>query len=253
MGSDIEHDEMLGAGEWDADEIARCALAAYRAQPARGKPGNSTSTPSEHTVLAAFVLFTPSSCPATDTAARRYRCLSFATGTSALPRKALDLACGDVLHDSHAEVLARRALLRWLYLQLLTRSHLGTSDYGSELEGGEEGKRPEPLLERSEQQGQGAKWTLRNGCKLILYTSTIPCGDASMLYLELAAAKEAKAHSSDTASDDDDVAAARAPAMPAQTQAAAYGLLTSRTECAPPTGDTANESPDSMAAPGRVY
>merc|ERR1711939_378610 len=168
MGSDIEHDEMLGAGEWDADEIARCALAAYRAQPARGKPGNSTSTPSEHTVLAAFVLFTPSSCPATDTAARRYRCLSFATGTSALPRKALDLACGDVLHDSHAEVLARRALLRWLYLQLLTRSHLGTSDYGSELEGGEEGKRPEPLLERSEQQGQGAKWTLRNGCKLIL-------------------------------------------------------------------------------------
>lgn len=69
-----------------------------------------------------------------------------------LPHAKLPLH-GDVLHDSHAEVIARRGLLLWLYDQLERAS-----------------QSEESALRRS-----GDKWGLREGLQLGMYVSTLPC------------------------------------------------------------------------------
>ena len=66
-----------------------------------------------------------------------------------------DSARGACVRDSHAEVLARRSLLRWLYAQLDLC-----------LQGGQDAERS--VLER----GPNGKCQLRGSCALHLYTST---------------------------------------------------------------------------------
>jgi tRNA-specific adenosine deaminase 1 len=62
---------------------------------------------------------------------------------------------GDVLHDSHAEIIARRGFMLYLYSQLEMTLR----------EGGES------CLAR---RGNG-RWGLREGLKLGMYVSTLPC------------------------------------------------------------------------------
>ena len=95
-------------------------------------------------------------------------------------------AHGDVLHDSHAEVIARRALRRYLlteYAALLGRQRGGNDSStthetvllargagtgNSSTQSGDEG-RPSLL---------GVRY--REGVELILYISQPPCGDAAI-------------------------------------------------------------------------
>ena len=84
-------------------EVHECVRAAYRTLGKHGKPDES-----QHTVLAAIVLTRPSSAP---------QLVSLATGTKCLPAHARSER-GEVLHDLHAEVLARRCALHWLYAEL---------------------------------------------------------------------------------------------------------------------------------------
>jgi hypothetical protein len=79
--------------------------------PALGRRGLPTA--GEWTILAAFVLtrFEP------DIESLSFHVVSVATGTKALGGK-LMVQDGAVLHDGHAEVVARRGLLRLLYEQL---------------------------------------------------------------------------------------------------------------------------------------
>ena len=62
---------------------------------------------------------------------------------------------GDVLHDSHAEVIARRGLKLWLSDQLTGAL-----------------KGAESCFERDSDLG---RWVLRSGLQLVLYVSTLPC------------------------------------------------------------------------------
>ncbi|GAX77627.1 hypothetical protein CEUSTIGMA_g5070.t1 [Chlamydomonas eustigma] len=98
------------------DLIASVALDFYKSLPKTGKP-----QPHEFTVYAAFLLSTPQldkkvdgprACdPGTSS---RLHVVAAATGTKCLPGSQRSLK-GDLLNDCHAEALARRALLLWLY------------------------------------------------------------------------------------------------------------------------------------------
>lgn len=131
--------------------------------PAKGKP-----QPNEHTVLAGIVLCLapvgaaskPWEVAGSDPTSCQLRCVALGTGTKCVGRSRR-CAEGYVVNDGHAEVLARRALQRWLLLETLA-ARLGLSDS------------LEPAGDR------GAAFRLRPNASLHMYVSQPPCGDASI-------------------------------------------------------------------------
>lgn len=134
-----------------AARIAEAVTATYGKLPRRAIPDKS----SEWTNLAGFVVY--SADPA-NTDLPPPTCVSLATGTKCAPRH----RCrpdGRSVHDCHAEILARRALERYLLwavgaVLLQGRSH--------------------PWLERS----SASTCRLRPGIQLALVSTTRPCGDS---------------------------------------------------------------------------
>lgn len=122
--------------------------------------------PNQYTILAAFIL----TCPGVA------KVISLATGSKCLPTERFTKE-GDALHDSHAEVLARRGAVCWLVTEL-RRSGVDRQDSA--------------WLRRA----HDGKYSLRDGVYLHLYVSTVPCGDASTRFLasfqdpEMAALKD---------------------------------------------------------------
>ncbi|KAJ3750282.1 hypothetical protein DFH05DRAFT_1553497 [Lentinula detonsa] len=108
--------------------------------------------PSQYTVLAAFYL----------TSNTRPDCniISLGTGTKCLPECRLP-SQGEAIHDSHAEILARRGAIRWLLEEILRER-----DQGSQ------------WIECHEYM-----YRFREGIELNMYISTVPCGDASTRFL----------------------------------------------------------------------
>ncbi|KAF5388170.1 hypothetical protein D9615_000079 [Tricholomella constricta] len=103
--------------------------------------------------------------------------ISIATGTKCLPTSRYPFK-GEVLHDSHAEVLARRGAIRW-FLEEIHRCESPGTYQSSWIFRGPEGK-----------------YDLKEGVQVSLYISAVPCGDASMRFLasvqdeEMAALKD---------------------------------------------------------------
>lgn len=151
----------------DHERIASLALETYlKHLPLRGaKPGIKSNNRLEWTVLAAFVLSYPSADQDD-----QYALVSLATGLKCLPYTSLPLN-GDVLHDQHAEILARRGARQWL-LQRLECEVKGGPTSGL------------TLFEPAEGQKDGRRWRLKNGVRVHLYVSTLPCGDASNKLLD---------------------------------------------------------------------
>eukprot|EP00873_Tetraselmis_striata_P005064 jgi/Tetstr1/425328/TSEL_015778.t2 len=83
-----------------AVDTAPMVVATYQSLPKTGKP-----QPNEHTVLAGFVLEVPSSD------GEGPKCVALGTGTKCVAGDKRSPA-GDLINDSHAEVVARRALQR---------------------------------------------------------------------------------------------------------------------------------------------
>ncbi|KAF8639857.1 hypothetical protein AX17_001112 [Amanita inopinata Kibby_2008] len=134
----------------DLDAAVRSIQNLYSSLPYQPPDG-------QYTVLAAFFLSSTQSLVDT-------KIISVATGTKCLPTARLPTK-GEALHDCHAEVVARRAALRWSLEEIM---RCRGSSYQSQ------------WICRNLEDG---KYGLRPGIQLNLYVSTLPCGDASMRYL----------------------------------------------------------------------
>ncbi|XP_078457841.1 double-stranded RNA-specific editase 1-like [Lampetra planeri] len=95
---------------------------------------------------------------------KRARVVCLATGTKCLHGEFMSVA-GLALNDCHAEVVCRRALLRYLYSQLQLLSSPVASERDSSV---------------VEARAGGGGYRLRPGWRLHLYVSTAPCGDARL-------------------------------------------------------------------------
>ncbi|CAM8994342.1 unnamed protein product [Rhodiola kirilowii] len=131
--------------EWGV-KVSSAVLSLYRSLPKKGKPQGR-----EVTVLAAFLLSSPS---------QDLQVVSLGTGTKCLGRSQLSPR-GDIVNDSHAEVIARRALIRFFYTELQCLSNATR----------------EPLLDMY-LDGRQKRFKLRAGWQLHLYISQMPCNDA---------------------------------------------------------------------------
>ncbi|KAJ9681533.1 hypothetical protein PVL29_020416 [Vitis rotundifolia] len=148
------------------EQVSEKVLSVYKSLPKKGKPQGR-----EVTVLAAFLTSSPS---------QDLEVVALGTGTKCIGSSRLS-PHGDIVNDSHAEVIARRALMRFFYTEiqsLLTISNRHTHNYGSEqLEGNDITN----MLFHLDSDGRGQrKITMRAGWKLHLYISQLPCGDASL-------------------------------------------------------------------------
>ncbi|CAN2389367.1 tRNA-specific adenosine deaminase activity [Pristimantis euphronides] len=136
-----------------ADEIAALCYEHYRTKlPKKGQPDTSK----EWTLMAA-VIQVESTAGKTDVK----KVVAIGTGTKCIGQSKLRKT-GDILQDSHAEIIAKRSFQRYLLHQLslaLSRSQDCVLIPGSDTN----------------------KWALRPGVSFVFFTSHTPCGDASII------------------------------------------------------------------------
>ncbi|KFU86642.1 tRNA-specific adenosine deaminase 1 [Chaetura pelagica] len=147
---------------WSADEVAELCYLHYRTRlPKQGKPDPSR----EWTSLAAVVkvesatqrevLANPGNLQV------KKEVVAMGTGTKCIGQNQMRKT-GDVLNDSHAEIVAKRSFQRYLLHQIwLAASHQQCSIF---IPGTETGK-----------------WKLKPNTIFIFFTSHTPCGDASII------------------------------------------------------------------------
>lgn len=141
-----------------ARRVCEVVLALYNSLHSSGKP--QAGEDSEFTVVAAIVQEGDSNVP-------KYNVVSLATGTKCIGKNSFHTnLTGNLIHDSHAETLARRAfqvfLLRWIELL--------SSDCCSNAE-----RTASPLLWNIET----ATAQLKPDVRYYLFVSDSPCGAAS--------------------------------------------------------------------------
>ena len=90
-----------------------------------------------------------------------FKVIALATGSKCLPEVQLPLR-GDLLHDSHAEILARRCAIRWFFEEIARTIRGHTSEW----------------IER----WSDGRFSLRNGVDVIMYISTVPCETLSSIF-----------------------------------------------------------------------
>ncbi|KAG7453682.1 tRNA-specific adenosine deaminase 1 isoform X1 [Solea senegalensis] len=138
----------------NADEIAKLCYGRFDELPRRGKPEAGR----EWTLLAAVVKLSPGA--QSDTV--KTEVVSMGTGTKCIGQTHMS-PTGDVLNDSHAEIIARRGCVRYLIQELYRAVSCGDSSV---------------FCVSEEQQG---KWRLQPGVSFLFFTSHTPCGDASII------------------------------------------------------------------------
>lgn len=148
---------MAGHDFTHADAIADCVLAAFDALPAHRKPRLPSSGLKagrrEWVPLAGIVLQNSQGV---------LTCAALATGMKCLPRDKIQSLDGNVIHDSHAEILALRAFNRFL----LDQTALLCADPSAD-----------NCLRPSATQ---RPFTIDPHVTIHMYCSEAPCGDASM-------------------------------------------------------------------------
>jgi tRNA-specific adenosine deaminase 1 len=152
------------------ESIARAALSMYASLPKTGKPQAH-----EVTTLAAILVTLPVR-ESNILGTTHPLVITIATGTKSLPgfKRAQD---GSAVHDCHAEVLARRALLRWVYDELEASDGFDASESLSNLNS----CTLRSLVIYKEKGKAGLRAGLRAGVQLHLFVSRLPCGDAAIV------------------------------------------------------------------------
>lgn len=179
-----------------ADNIAKASIAAYNAvlasvpEPARSDAFGG----GRQTVLAAVV--------ARDERLDALRVVSLGAGTKFMSTVDIeaDAEAGARVRDSHAEVLARRGLKRFLYAQLAAeagRSHREPSPVATGRKRTREGEEPGSFTAPATEPGSrsarvdasqtwsvleraGERYRVRPSVTFHLYTSSAPCGNATV-------------------------------------------------------------------------
>nr|XP_030719157.1 tRNA-specific adenosine deaminase 1 isoform X1 [Globicephala melas]XP_030719158.1 tRNA-specific adenosine deaminase 1 isoform X1 [Globicephala melas]XP_030719159.1 tRNA-specific adenosine deaminase 1 isoform X1 [Globicephala melas]XP_030719160.1 tRNA-specific adenosine deaminase 1 isoform X1 [Globicephala melas] len=147
---------------WTADEIARLCYEHYGSMlPKQGKPEPNR----EWTLLAAVVKIQPTADQACDRPDRPVQVtkevVSMGTGTKCIGQSKMRTS-GDILNDSHAEVIARRSFQRYLLHQL----HLAAT------------LKEDSIFVPGTQR---ELWKLRPDLLFVFFSSHTPCGDASII------------------------------------------------------------------------
>ncbi|XP_068640286.1 tRNA-specific adenosine deaminase TAD1 isoform X2 [Aristolochia californica] len=155
----------LEAAKGWGERVSEAVFSLYYSLPKKGKPQGREST-----VLAAFLLSSPS---------QDLHVVAMGTGTKCLGGSLLS-AHGDIVNDSHAEIIARRSLLRFLYSEI---KHLDdvVSDHIHDRSGQIQIDEITGFLscvDANDVMRQG-KYQMKLGWKLHLYITQLPCGDAS--------------------------------------------------------------------------
>jgi hypothetical protein len=159
---------------------ARCALEAYARLPPRGKPNAS-----EHTVMASFVVEEEEEEEEDEETRRRsssslssssspFTAVAVATGSKCVGASARS-ARGDIVNDCHAEVLARRALLRWMVAEMEKAKEGGGGGGGGASRFFE---RVSTSRTSSSSSSSLPRFRKKTPWRLHLVTSQVPCGDA---------------------------------------------------------------------------
>ena len=167
----------MAASEPVAAAVAAAVLRRYASLPKNGKPQAG-----EYTLLAGFALTDdrdPSAPP---------RVVALGTGTKCLPAHSR-CARGEALADTHAEIVARRALVRFFHRELHRLARDVTSDDAPDAAAGS----PPPSSSSSPPVGV-FEWIdpppsspgappvrLRAGVRVHMYATQSPCGDASVV------------------------------------------------------------------------
>lgn len=137
---------------WSADEIARLCYDHFNKLSKRGKPEEGR----EWTLLAAVLQLTYNP----EHKRVHKQIVSLGTGTKCIGKSVMSMK-GDILNDSHAEVIARRGCVRYLTEQL----HRAVSGQSS------------AVFCPGTEKGQ---WMVKPEVSFIFFTSQTPCGDASI-------------------------------------------------------------------------
>ncbi|KAF8058116.1 KLP1 [Scenedesmus sp. PABB004] len=172
------------------DAAARRALAAALAAAVAGRfaslPKAGKCQAHEHTVLAgiaAFVVEPEGAAPVEPAEPPRLHVVALGSGTKCLGASKRSRH-GDVLHDSHAEVVARRALVAWAHgqLALAAAHHRRQREQGQEQEQeqGGGGRQPAGCGAAFAWCPEARAFRLRPGVRFAMYVSQPPCGDASI-------------------------------------------------------------------------
>ncbi|OCF77615.1 hypothetical protein I204_01607 [Kwoniella mangroviensis CBS 8886] len=143
----------------------------YSSLPAHGKPLIRSNGVPEWTILSTFSLVVPQPQIGPQT---RVIPISLGTGVKCLPYSKLS-EYGDTLHDSHAEIIARRGFLRWLLWQAHLQAQVTRGERVEE----------ELFVEIREEEGDRGRLRLKDGVQMWLYISVLPCGDASTYYTSI--------------------------------------------------------------------
>lgn len=147
------------------ERVTEAVLSTYRTLPKKGKPQGR-----EVTVLAAFLISSPS---------EELEVIAMGTGTKCIGRSRLSLK-GDIVNDSHAEIIARRALLRYFYFQIryLSEIYKKCRDNNENIQLQADDAAKVSCLDKT---GFGQEtFKMKQGWELHLYISQPPCGDASV-------------------------------------------------------------------------
>jgi tRNA-specific adenosine deaminase 1 len=156
-----------------ADCVARVALDHYeRILPTKGKPKED-----EWTVYAALVATTLETAAAGNGSRRHCWVVSSATGTKCTAARSNQ---GYILHDSHAEALVRRGLVRvlWKEVERLQQEKRSDKTTAAGTTSADDQNR---LLEET---CKPNSYRLLSDIDLHLYISDSPCGDASIYSLD---------------------------------------------------------------------
>ncbi|CAN8306513.1 unnamed protein product [Cochlearia groenlandica] len=153
------------SSDW-GERVSEKVVAAYISLPKKGKPQGR-----EVTVLAAFLVSSPSS----QGGRADPQVIALGTGTKCVSRSLLS-SRGDIVNDSHAEVVSRRALLRFFYSEI--HRIKVTSDHRkccNEAKRQRHDTQTSSILELDPTCLGHLKYKLKSGCLLHMYISQLPC------------------------------------------------------------------------------